>query len=150
MADRRIMLQLDVSQFIFTPVSQLPQLEVLVTDTLEGETATICEIASRKLAHITNNFSLEATKTAFDEPLVNVFLFQSGEEPPAIVFHGPSNVASPPVPDARFVILRVSDLTYPLFASGFVAQRIVQAHAYIDLVSDQSNRPADDGELVGP
>jgi hypothetical protein len=148
MADRRIMLQLDVSQFIFTPVNQLPQLEVLVLDTLNGETATVREITSRKLAHITNNATLEATKTAFDEPLIDVFLFQSGEEPPPIVFHGPSNAASPPVEDARFAMLRVSDLVYPLFASGgYVAQRIVQAHSYIDLATDQPDPPDDGGAI---
>jgi hypothetical protein len=152
MARGRIMLQLEVTQYLGEGVAVAPEVEALVFDSLDGGVSTVREIAFQKLAFLGRGSNVRLTQTTLDRALTQVYLVSARGETPLTVLYGPSVVPSPPVSGPELVILRVFDIGFsvPPPPEIFVG-RLIQAHAYVDESEPGlPTLPAPDGGVIGP
>ena len=139
MAKGPIMLQIEVEQIFSAPVTTLPEVWSVALESLDGNKATVREIASEK----SQGLYLFATSSDYvsgdfemtSSVMTDVWLVFNDLRRPPRIFHAPSHVPSPPTVGARIVLLRVRDFQFGVDSPGvFSTLRRVGSHAYVDEV----------------
>ena len=128
MAKGPLMLQIQVDQTGGGPVADLPILDALVFEALDGGVTTVREIAVQKihfLEVITNNV-VELSEQSWCQ------LYLVFPHDPLVILHAPSYVQSPPISGAGMVILQIFDFGLKGKPDELQAARAVAAHAYLD------------------
>ena len=139
MAKGPIMLQIEVEQVFSAPVTTLPEVWSVALESLDGNKATVREIASEK----SQGLYLFATSSDYvsgdfemtSSVMTDVWLVFNDLRRPPRIFHAPSHVPSPPTVGARIVLLRIRDFHFGVDSPGvFSTLRRVGSHAYVDEV----------------
>jgi hypothetical protein len=139
MAKGQIMLQIEVEQHFSAPVTNLPEVWSGALDFLDGNKATVRELASEKSQgvyvfatdeeHVSGDFEMTSSV------MTDLWLVFNDLRRPPRIFHAPSHVLSPPTTGARIVLLRVRDFGFSVDSPGvFSTLRRVGSHAYVDEV----------------
>jgi len=139
MAKGQIMLQIEVEQHFSAPVTDLPEVWSVALDFLDGDKATVRELASEKSQgvyvfatdehHVSGDFEMTSSV------MTDLWLVFNDLRRPPSIFHAPSHVLSPPATGARIVLLRVRDFGFSVDSPGvFSTLRRVGSHAYVDEV----------------
>jgi len=139
MAKGQIMLQIEVEQHFGAPVTDLPEVWSVALDFLDGNKATVRELASEKSQgvyifatdeeHASGDFEMTSSV------MTDLWLVFNDLRRPPRIFHAPSHVVSPSTTGARIVLLRVRDFGFSVDSPGVLSTiRRVGSHAYVDEV----------------
>ena len=139
MAKGPLMLQVRVNQTTGGPHTELPIVDALVFDTLDGGVTTVREIATQKLQFI----GLPNDELVLGATVVSAVL--SLPHDPLVILHAPSSVGSPPIAGAGMAILQIFDFGLKGNEDQVQFSRAVAAHAYLDEVQGGPTAPVDAG-----
>jgi hypothetical protein len=143
MAKGPLMMQIKVNQTAGEAVSELPILDALVFETLDGGITTVREIAVQKLQFVgLANGDVELSELSWCQ------LYLVFPHDPLLILHAPSSVTSPPISGAGMAILQILDFGLEGDPDRVQLARAVAAHAYLDEALGSPTAPVDAGVVT--